>query len=206
MNRLQIYIITIVITVFLTLVGVFGHFAFTVAELTFFIASILMVFSFEKTPTEDLDKPQIHQYVTNRLNFYNYLAAGNVALFVSLYVLLKYIDPYRALLYLFVVWGLCTVGFKYIYNYTAFRKFKYTVSDYLILVTSKNKEFFHVTETKIAKFVDKIFEKEQLIDSKALSAIASEVEIEGNEAAAMFELAREYTILTQDPLKSSELP
>jgi hypothetical protein len=206
MNRLHVYIISLVVTLFALLVNVFGAFSFTVSEIIFFAASILMVFSFEKTPTEDIDKPQIHQYVTNRLNFYNYLAAGNISVFISLYVLLKYIDPTRALLYLIISWILCAVAFKYIYNYTAFRKFKYSLSDYLILLSTKSDELFHVTGDQIIKFVDALMADSKGIKPLSIEILSKESNLDEDTAALLFYLSQEYIEMTQKPLKSSELP
>jgi hypothetical protein len=206
MNRLHVYVVTILIAAFVLLVNVFAAFTFTFAEIIFFVSSILMVFSFEKNPTEHLEKPQIHQYVTNRLNFYNYLAAGNISLFVTLYVLLKYVDPTRALLYLFTAWILCAASFKYIYNYTAFRKFKYSLSDYLILISTKNDELFHVTGDQIIGFVDRILIKDKVIDQSSLTTIARDLKIQEETAVILYTLSQEYAQLTQDPLKSAELP
>jgi hypothetical protein len=206
MNRLYVYIITLIVTLFSLLVNVFGDFSFTVSEIIFFSASILMVFSFEKTPTEDLDKPQIHQYVTNRLNFYNYLAAGNIAVCISIYVLLKYIDPTRALLYLISAWILCAFAFKNIYTYTAFRKFKYSLSDYLIHLSTKSDELFHVTGAQIVKFVDALMLDTKAAKPLSIRLLSKESSLDEDTAALLFYLSQEYIEITQKPLKSAELP
>jgi hypothetical protein len=206
MNRLIIYRITIAISAFLMLISIFGAFTFTLVELLFYVSSILIVFSFEKKPTDDLDKPQVHQYVTNRLNYYNYFAAGGVITFITLYVVLKYLDLPRALLYLYVCWILASFALQYIYKYTSLRKLKYSLSDYLIMISTKEPKLRGVTGEQIIQFVDAVVLNGNTNIDVMLKEISKKTGLSLDESTLLHELAEEYLELTEVPLKSSELP
>ncbi len=206
MNRLHFYIAAIIVSIIASILNLFGDYTFTFMETAFFVSSLLMVFSFEKKPTKDIEKPQIHSYIANRLNFTNYLGALNIAVFVTSYLLLKFIDPYRALLYLHIVWAAAAFGFKKLYDYSAKERFKHNLIDYLLLVKEKDSNLNHVAESKIIEFVEIMLVSNEANPDKFVTNAARALELKQVDIEGLYSLSVEYIELNTDQIKSSELP
>lgn len=206
MNRLHFYIAAIIISIIASILSLFGDYTFTFMETAFFVSSLLMVFSFEKKPSKGLEKPQIHNYIANRLNFTNYLGALNIAVFITSYLLLKFIDPYRALFYLHIVWAAAAFGFKKLYDYSSKVRFKHNLVDYLLLVKETDSNLSHVAEYKVIEFVEIMFVSNESNPEKFVEEVSKALDLKQVDAEELYSLSVEYIELNANLIKSSELP
>ena len=209
MNRLQVFILTIGFALLAFITNAFGSYTFTIIEITFFASCILMVFSFnQKLPKEEanVDKPQVFQYRQNRLNIYNYMGAFNIAVAISLYLLLKYIDTSRAAIYLFITWVLAAFAFRSIYLKSSLYLFKNNLVGYLIAQSSQSKILNKLSEKQIAEFIEIVDTNYKMSEQELIAEAQLKLKMSKEEAALLYSLTKDYLTLVDDPIKSSELP
>ncbi len=209
MNRLQIYILAIAISLVAFSINALGSYTFTTIEIVFFASSILMVFSFnQKLPEKEeiVDKPQVYQYRKNRLNIYNYLGAFNIAVVISIYLLLKYIDTPRAAIYLFISWVLAAVAFRSIYLRSSLHLFKDNLISYLIVQSHQNTVLNKLSEKQISEFIEIVDRNYKMSEQELVAESQLKLKMSKQEATLLYSLTKDYLTLVTDPIKSSELP
>lgn len=209
MNRLQIYILAIAISLLAFIINALGAYTFTTIEIVFFASSILMVFSFnQKLPEkeETVDKPQVYQYRKNRLNIYNYLGAFNIAVVISIYLLLKYIDTPRAAIYLFVTWALSAFVFRYIYLQSSIHLFKANLISYLMDQAETNKILADLKEESLTAFIELLDKNYQMSEQEMVKEVTKKIALTTQQATLLYSLTKDYLTLIADPIQSSELP
>lgn len=202
MNRLHIYLLGAAATAFVLLTSFFGFYTLTFVEAFFFIASIMMVFSFEKLPKENLDKPQISSYRSNRLNLHNYLSALNVAFSISLYLILKYILPHLAGVFILISWMLGGIVFHYIYIDSIGRRQRDLLKTYLLYINSSNQLPFVLLDNDIERFVELFYQ----YANRGFDKIQQSSNIEVKKLELLYSISIEFFSISEDAITSHEIP
>ncbi len=210
MNRLQLYFVTLAICFIAFVLNAFGNYTFTLVEFAFFTSSILMVFNFERKQTnieeKSLSKPQIFQYKSNRLNLYNYLGAMNVALFIILYLLIKYVDTPRAGVYIFVAWLAAGYCFSRIYRLSSERLFKENLTNYLASEASTSPLLGSIKYETLEEFIKFIDQNPKKNSKEITIEFSKSTNIDIRKVDLLYSIAQSYLDLVLDPIKTGELP